>query len=109
MAGVDLAGLGPAPGHAELSHRAEVAHRVEDPRVVEEGAGRAGFDRPPGQVGVLAAGNREALLVEAPDTLDQVARVEDVAGLEVVAGARHLKRPRERPETAERGAARRGP
>ena len=73
---------------------------------------RPRVDRAPGEVGVVAHVAGETLGVEAADALEQLARVEDVAGLHVRVGPgdheRAGERPLERPDLREVGGPRVG-
>src|ERR1700722_19629290 len=56
----------------------------------------ARFEAAPGEIGVLAARNRERLLVEAAGPLEQGARIEDIARLVVGTEAVDSQGSRER-------------
>ena len=74
--------LGGELGDPHLVAPAALEDRVVDERLGREDRRRARLGRAPAEVGVLARGRRVAL-VEAVQPLEQRARVEDVAGLEV--------------------------
>ena len=85
VAGEHAHGLGPARGVARSAQRARVQDGVEHERLLAERRRAAELDRPPREVGVLSSRRTRArspqteVLVEAPEALEELARIEDVA------------------------------